>query len=508
MFFLCFQNDVRVIPVKIEGDEENNNSKSNLKRPSVSPPGAENSRKKKAHENTEMNKEKGKDKNDKRKMRKKKSKEEKDQQGGHQSRRRSRGEHDPDHHDQKCANEKRSRGDHNKTHGQKQDHQDQCSNEKRRKENEAKNQSSVANSKQSSTRTRQRGDKYEEVHEINIPITLESGDAPDKIYRPIVVSEPESKVYDVKINRNEETNDSKDTKKDEHVTKKSKSKNVHKIHIRREVDDEKNKKDIRFENFNDKENTPPSGSINSEMNTPTIVIESPVKMFENRIENKDELDKGVNETNKKKTYYFGEDDGLINDKEINQDTKNNCLKVPEYKSDSESEPSIELPKNHSKKPKNTLSEPANAKFMNGSNYASADSSLERKKKDSKEVRKSRDSSANKRKSLDTPKKKSPLHSPGSREIRVEKRQSLQEDDMFKDCWKDFSSTLQDVLSRLQELSSELGQSKLLAADQSEESSTEKTSNDYPSSPPSTCSESTNEVCDILSYNESGQCAKN
>ena len=52
---------------------------------------------------------------------------------------------------------------------------------------------------------------------------------------------------------------------------------------------------------------------------------------------------------------------------------------------------------------------------------------------------------------------SPSSPPLGTEIKVERKQSLMEDDMFKDCWKDYSNTLQDVLSRLQELSSELGQ---------------------------------------------------
>ncbi|KAK8723781.1 hypothetical protein OTU49_011545 [Cherax quadricarinatus] len=48
---------------------------------------------------------------------------------------------------------------------------------------------------------------------------------------------------------------------------------------------------------------------------------------------------------------------------------------------------------------------------------------------------------------------------GGREVKVEKKQSDMEGDMFKDCWQNFSSTLQEVLARLQELSSELGQPK-------------------------------------------------
>ncbi|XP_042222041.1 serine-rich adhesin for platelets-like [Homarus americanus] len=48
---------------------------------------------------------------------------------------------------------------------------------------------------------------------------------------------------------------------------------------------------------------------------------------------------------------------------------------------------------------------------------------------------------------------------GGREVKVEKKQSDMEGDMFKDCWQNFSSTLQEVLARLQELSSELGHSK-------------------------------------------------
>lgn len=52
--------------------------------------------------------------------------------------------------------------------------------------------------------------------------------------------------------------------------------------------------------------------------------------------------------------------------------------------------------------------------------------------------------------------KSPL---GGREVKVERRQSDMEGDVFKDCWQNFSTTLQEVLSRLQELSAELGQGK-------------------------------------------------
>ncbi|KAK7076869.1 hypothetical protein SK128_016393 [Halocaridina rubra] len=50
-------------------------------------------------------------------------------------------------------------------------------------------------------------------------------------------------------------------------------------------------------------------------------------------------------------------------------------------------------------------------------------------------------------------RKSPVE---GREVIVEKKQSDMEGDMFKDCWQNFSSTLQEVLMRLQELSSELG----------------------------------------------------
>ncbi|KAK3891011.1 hypothetical protein Pcinc_005063 [Petrolisthes cinctipes] len=50
---------------------------------------------------------------------------------------------------------------------------------------------------------------------------------------------------------------------------------------------------------------------------------------------------------------------------------------------------------------------------------------------------------------------------GGVEVKVEKRQSDMEGDMFKDCWQNFSSTLQDVLSRLQELSAELSHAKPL-----------------------------------------------
>ena len=52
---------------------------------------------------------------------------------------------------------------------------------------------------------------------------------------------------------------------------------------------------------------------------------------------------------------------------------------------------------------------------------------------------------------------SPPSHPFGKEVKVEHRQSLMEDDMFKNCWCDYSNTLQDVLSRLQELSTELGQ---------------------------------------------------
>ncbi|XP_071521247.1 uncharacterized protein [Panulirus ornatus] len=48
---------------------------------------------------------------------------------------------------------------------------------------------------------------------------------------------------------------------------------------------------------------------------------------------------------------------------------------------------------------------------------------------------------------------------GGREVKVEKKQSDMEGDMFKDCWQNFSSTLQEVLARLQELSAELGHAK-------------------------------------------------
>ncbi|KAF2345967.1 Alpha crystallin/Hsp20 domain, partial [Trinorchestia longiramus] len=54
-------------------------------------------------------------------------------------------------------------------------------------------------------------------------------------------------------------------------------------------------------------------------------------------------------------------------------------------------------------------------------------------------------------------KSTPSSPPLEKEVRVERRQSYMEDDLFKDCWRDYSNTLQDVLSRLQELSSELGQ---------------------------------------------------
>ncbi|CAL4063902.1 unnamed protein product [Meganyctiphanes norvegica] len=50
-----------------------------------------------------------------------------------------------------------------------------------------------------------------------------------------------------------------------------------------------------------------------------------------------------------------------------------------------------------------------------------------------------------------------------RVIPIEKKQEHQEEDMFKDCWKNFSSTLQDVLARLQELSSDLGESRLMTS---------------------------------------------
>ena len=60
--------------------------------------------------------------------------------------------------------------------------------------------------------------------------------------------------------------------------------------------------------------------------------------------------------------------------------------------------------------------------------------------------------------------------PGGKYVPVQKRQSLMEEDMFKDCWNDFSNTLQDILNRLQELSSELGYSKLLKSKTSPDAS--------------------------------------
>lgn len=65
--------------------------------------------------------------------------------------------------------------------------------------------------------------------------------------------------------------------------------------------------------------------------------------------------------------------------------------------------------------------------------------------------------------------KSPLI---GREVKVEKKQSDMEKDMFNDCWQNFSSTLQDVLSRLQELSAELGHARALVTPSSPPTSAE------------------------------------
>ena len=489
---------MRVIPVKLEGEESNDSpeggasggNRNTLKRPSASPPGTGASPRKRTQEDNpkspteSMNKKE--EKRDKRKLRR--SNASKDLQDGHKSRRRSRA----DEHD---------------ANNDKKDNSDKCSNEKRRKGKEPK-EKEKNKKKQDKTprRSRPEGSKYEEFQEINIPVTIEKGNAPDKVYHPVAKTEP--KVYDIKITR-----DGQDIPKDEEKidkndkTPKNKDKKRRVVHIRRESETSTNEQKHEIDEHNDKENTPPIITISPEINNPDNLMNVPInlKPVSNQpISNNDTSLKENSPSTESKTYFFGEDlVGRNNNEKIGQANLNESLvnshadevytlmtdDLPDKKcynleQNNDDKDMKNTPKNLPNNVPEKSPEPANKKFMYGDGQVpqknvSKNYEIEPKKH-------------NKKKSLDASKKKSPLHSPGSKEIKVEKRQSLQENDMFKDCWKDFSSTLQDVLSRLQELSSELGQSKLLIKDHEDSSSVEKGSDDM-SSAQSTCSESTSEV---------------
>lgn len=289
-------------------------------------------------------------------------------------------------------------------------------------------------------RSRRRESKYEEAREINIPVRIMEAEQPDKIYRPQVQHEP--KVCNIHIERESDDVLRKALKK-ENGSDRSERRNSDGV---LGVETKPNKRSHRRRSY-------PQRKLDQNDDEPlTLNLER-----DREINPIHELSESETENNESNSNYFQSREESKNSSRPRDCTQHDPSSVH---SPSTISTHFRTSENLNKIPKleesviaeNTLDEVDG----NQTNHTG-------------ELNGSLETSKN---TLDAPKlstrrSSSPI-SPGSRLVKVEEDSSLKEDCIFKDCWSDFSNTLQDVLARLQELSSELGQSKILATTPSSE----------------------------------------
>lgn len=295
-------------------------------------------------------------------------------------------------------------------------------------------------------RNRQRSSKYEEAREINIPIRVEgSGDTDGVLPYPAsggkkVVAQTEEKTPKENTTKHEPSQLFASSK----VSKPEKRSSIGEGNERTRVPESTS---VRSNLGDEKENIKPSKV-------------EPTWKYSNAYQNKSpseesKTDRSPTKVTKTsdmepKRYYFG--DKPVSDVEVRVVPPVET-KAPEVEKKTEIK---NLGKDADKTQTKEGDDGEDKKVINKENTEEYNNFLKAKANAQDSVSPSSGS-------------KSPLI---GREVKVEQKQSDMEGDMFNDCWQNFSSTLQDVLSRLQELSAELGHARSLVTPPSPPTSAE------------------------------------
>ncbi|RXG57167.1 hypothetical protein Avbf_04185 [Armadillidium vulgare] len=346
--------------------------------------------------------------------------------------------------------------------------------EKNRDENNGKRKRNLERKKEeenlASSRPRRRDkSKYEEVQEINIPIRIDKSEPSDKVFRPSSIHESSehysdmSKGFknssenrqesDVDMEKTSEVNESKMPCKDDAA-----SVNSNKLSTRPKGSSLFRKD---YENFSKPKETKEKDGENKSFSTSLRNL-----LFRNKDEadkeEENEEQKENRKRNEKIIFPRRESENEIkgdNSENVKNDIWSNRESTPEailndYLDKRDSVPSISISRespasessdelgkdtkknNSNKNSENIAKQEGTQTFplMDRNNLPKESNSEEESPKD---------------KSLEAPKislfdrPSSPV-SPGSKIVKVAEDPSLMEEGIFKDCWSDFSNTLQDV----------------------------------------------------------------
>ncbi|XP_068223556.1 LOW QUALITY PROTEIN: serine/arginine repetitive matrix protein 2-like [Palaemon carinicauda] len=318
-----------------------------------------------------------------------------------------------------------------------------------------------------SQRTRRRTSKYEEAKEFHIPIRFEDPSRDSDSVLPYSSSSPsrtstlDRDAVSSSVGRGASaacteqsespkvpSRNTKDTEggipySSSLISKMNRDKRAASDKVETSHSSPKDTSNIRKNLMNEKENIKPSKGDTPWVYSKCYQSESSKDNEKQPLTAKKEPATATKPSDERKRYYFGDMSvAASNDTDVEV-----RLTSPEGTSISKTE---QEPK-YKKQTENSKSDAHNIQKTHESNSLNKDADSEKESNSSvkdylrTESQESADSVEYGR--------KSPLE---GREVTVEKKQSDMEGDMFKDCWQNFSSTLQEVLSRLQELSSELG----------------------------------------------------